>query len=921
MNLSMLNVRTVYTILISASLIRGGAAANTLTWSGGANRMWDTASANWIGASAVFSDFDDVVFGETGAGDIQVPESGVTPGVITFDGGGYLFMGGPIKGSGRMSIGNGATVTFRTPPEAREIVLDNTRLVFAPVSDSVFSGYAMTGSGSFMPSRPLTADDTTVTTVENMTLDGDFVVEMSLGADDPNDRRPGRAVFGSGFVATGLRHIYLGIAGPCPADALLTLADGSSVTMAQDAEIQLGQWGVDANNLHRIIIDGGVLDASRAKEPFVGYDTRNAEFLVKAGTAKLPGVATRARNSSNMKPLADEVAYTSPNPGCGYEVFGMSGGTVELGGDFRTERFYPYLPQLWLGGGTLRSMADWKTDFYQYVTFETWGDSRDATRKEFTLDTNGHTVTFRSAQQGNAKVKIVGSGGFIADDGVQGGVSGHWTIENTGEAKLKNAAAFADGLTLGDGVTATIDIGARTNYASLAVGCLADNGAGENAFTKEDFWQAAGVFPSLFVKDFQKLFLLGTTPFNTAFRQEAEFYVDEAGAYTFAVAYDDCGRVVIDGKLVAFNDDCGGVGVGTVQLARGWHRLNVTCMDAAGEAGPRSAGWAGNLAVGWRKGETSSTAAQDYNPIGSRTMKMRPVPTVRWNRRYIGGSVPEDWESNDSYTFSMVTNSMQAIHATDRDSDWQLTREALNSYTGWTYVEPGESGEWQVEGLFDDRLGLQIDGQPVFANSVWNESKAATVAVSPGWHKFKVTVVDCGGGWSWSGKEGYGAALYVKRPCDDVKVPFDERNIRMSAEPYGFIGGALNVGAGATLVNASDTPCEITGTVNGTGALSGRFALTGTWNVTMEDGENLRSVTWTDGIDLSHARLNVDIRGTAPRKTRYDLGPATGLDGLSDRLTVTLDGAECPNLFTVIQRAGRAVLKLNRPFGLIISVR
>ncbi|MGN0847478.1 MAG: hypothetical protein ACI4RA_08870, partial [Kiritimatiellia bacterium] len=570
------------------------------------------------------------------------------------------------------------------------------------------------------------------------------------------------------------------------------------------------------------------------------------------------------------------------------------------------------------GGGTLKSMADWMTDFYQYATFETWGDSRDETKKEFTLDTNGYTVNFRSALQGNADVRITGEGSFVADYNVQGGLSGHWTIENAGVANLKNAAAFAGGLTLADGASATIDIGARTNYTSLAVACNANGDASGNEFTWGSFYQAAGVFPSLFTKDIQKLLTLTTTPFYTAFRHEAEFYVPEADTYTFATTYDDRCDVVVDGTRVAYNAEWNKVGVGQIALDVGWHRINVTGMDDAGGAGPNPAAWKEKgMAAGWRKGASTSTEAADYQPINSRTLKMRPVSTVRWNHRYVNASVPDDWDTNDTYTFSMVTNSMQGIH----DTVWTMNKGSLNSYTGWTYVEPEDAGTWELDGVYDDRIGLKIDGKTVFSNGSWNSAKSGTAQIDAGWHKFKVTVADGSGGWSYSGVPDYGAALYVKRPTDAAKVPFDERSIQMTADPYGFIGGELNVGAGATLTNASDTPCEIIGTVNGTGVIKGKYALTGTWNLAMDDGLNLKAVTWTDGgVDLSKGRLHIALK-KRPLKPKYDLGAATGVEGIEGRITATLDGQPYEDGFTVVVENGKAMLKNLKPANTVIYLR
>ena len=525
-------------------------------------------------------------------------------------------------------------------------------------------------------------------------------------------------------------------------------------------------------------------------------------------------------------------------------------------------------------------------------------------------------------------MKLTGAGSFVADDGVQGGVSGHWTVENTGAANLKNAAAFADGLTVAPGSHVEIDIGDRSTYVSLAVLCNAKDGLGDNEFTQDNFYSHPSVFPSLFTKDVQKLITKSTTPFFTAYRHEAEFYVDQKETYTFAISYDDRGDIMVDGTRVAYNTSWDSVGTGQIVLEPGWHRISVTCKDNAGGAGPTTSKadpktfHDAKMAAGFHIGAITSTQAADYTPISSTTMKMRPVSSVRWNHRYTNAKIPDDWDTNDSYTFSMVTNSMRGIH----DTGWNMNAGALNSYTGWTYVEPEDAGRWAVDGVYDDRIGLFIDGKKVFENATWDSAKSGSFDITPGWHKFKVTVSDGEGGWSCSGVPGYDAALYVKRPTDAAKVPFDERNIRMTAEPYGFIGGALVVGEGATVTNTSATACEIIGTVEGTGSLTGKFALSGTWKMSMEDGRTLKTVTWTDGVDLKNGTLDIALAKKKPVSANFALGKVTGVEGLSQaeldaKLNVTLDGEEDPGRFSLVVQNGQASLRNLKPSGSVFYLR
>ncbi len=685
--------------------------------------------------------------------------------------------------------------------------------------------------------------------------------------------------------------------------------------MASGGEVQLGRWSGDTNNTHTIIVDGGTFDASAANPPRVGYDSRNGLLLVKSGTAKLPGVSTRYHKNHNMAPNHN---------GIGHEVFGMTGGTVEMGGDITTERGYPYLPQVWLGGGTLKSVADWATDYYQYATFETWGNTNGD--GELTIDTNGKKIDYRSALQGNSKVVIEGNGTFNADYNILGGVSGHWTVKSS--ATLKNAAAFADGITLTEGASATIDIGPRTNYLSAAVVCLASSSPENNQFTQDNFGTSESVFPSLYVKDIQKLITLTSTPTYTGFRHEGEFYVPEAATYTFACTYDDKGWVYVDGAEICANSAWNNMGRGSVELSAGWHTLKIYCKDNGGGAGPTEntgasqdpKGWkAKGMAVGFHKGEISSTSAADYNPITTTAFEMRPVNTVRWTYKAIAGS--GDVWTDGSYSFSMVTNTMQALH----DTNWAPAKYGANSFSGWMYVEKEDAGEWTFDGVYDDSIIVQLDSNKVFENTSWNSAKTSKAEVSAGWHKFNVMFRDYGGGVSWSGVSNYGAALYVTRPTDAQKVPFDERNIRMTADPYGFIGGTVELGEASTLTNVADGPCEIVGTISGTGCVSGLYRLTGTWDIQVAAANrNVNTIEWKNPYSdtLADAKINVTLDNKA-QSTTYYLGCAPmGLEKLSeeeleDRFTCTLDGEAYDGLKLAIKN-GQLILTNVKPSGLLI---
>ncbi|MFK7910538.1 MAG: hypothetical protein AB8F34_08035, partial [Akkermansiaceae bacterium] len=44
--------------------------ADSVSWTGSINNLWDTTSANWSGDDTIYTDGDDVLFGNTVSGEI-----------------------------------------------------------------------------------------------------------------------------------------------------------------------------------------------------------------------------------------------------------------------------------------------------------------------------------------------------------------------------------------------------------------------------------------------------------------------------------------------------------------------------------------------------------------------------------------------------------------------------------------------------------------------------------------------------------------------------------------------------------------------------------------------------------------------------------------------------------------------------------
>ncbi|NQT83530.1 hypothetical protein HQ563_10920 [bacterium] len=115
------SIITARIILFVGGLLAGGAGAADKGWNNGANNLsWDTASANWNGAT--WSEGDNAFFTNANA---------LAKGLITLDGtrsvrdltvsqNGYSFTGGALQNAGTdtnnfWSIANGVTVTNASP--------------------------------------------------------------------------------------------------------------------------------------------------------------------------------------------------------------------------------------------------------------------------------------------------------------------------------------------------------------------------------------------------------------------------------------------------------------------------------------------------------------------------------------------------------------------------------------------------------------------------------------------------------------------------------------------------------------------------------------------------------------------------------------------------------------------------------------
>ncbi|MBP5228382.1 MAG: hypothetical protein J6336_13455, partial [Kiritimatiellae bacterium] len=826
--------------------------------------------------------------------------------------------GGVLYGDHETSSGT----EFKMPAVATEA---SGMLGLAPVTDTTYRNIQLSGAGAFVPCS-LAAGGTAVARIEDTVME---VGSLRMGTGTPN--APGYAVLGNGTSIT-VTNVYLGDIQAKPASATLTLDEGSRLVARN--EVILGRWSGDTANVHKMVVDGGYL-AVVDNVIRDGYDTRYAELWLNKGNLDAKGIDIRYQFN-----------YWKTNT-IGRELFVMNGGTLRLGPNGLTSRRgYPICPQVWMAGGTVKGWntndpgiatpGNWAdtalgTDNlsirkYLHTAFETWGTFNGPFPEPdtaFTIDVGGGETLWQTAIQGAGNLIVKGHGIFTAETATQGGMNGSLTIANTGANNLGTLAGIGGGLTLEANTSATINIDDEDHFAGLNVfaGMVNDEAASPN---HQDFGTRSDIPATWFANDIQGLITANPTPTYTNYRIEGEFEVERGGVYTFACTYDDRLTFWIDGNQICENAAWNGVGTGTATLTAGWHTFKISAMDLGGGAGPDSNEWKNKrMALGYCFGSASSTDAADYEPFSTAAFKMRPVNSVRLTRHALGSGLNEAWV-DPVYDTTEVLPSLQVIH----DTGWEPGKLAACEFSGWFLVEADKAGIWTFNGVYDDRISLKIDGQEILATTVYNVAVEDSVKLTEGWHAFQIRTYDYGGGIS----SGRGNALTYK-VGEEEAVPFDERTLRITATPYGRIGGPLVLNENAMLFNSAATPCGITGTLSGTGTLRGRFVFKGgTWKLEAAPTDRqLPCVTFDEPEAKALAeigKIEVAFSGK-PTRSLYQIGDPLGLEEadeetLDSKLTVTQtengQTTECDG-FSLRVVNGQLCLINTKPGGIVIIVR
>jgi len=621
----------------------------------------------------------------------------------------------------------------------------------------------------------------------------------------------------------------------------------------------------------------------------------------------------------------------------------VDGGTLEIGQHGFANTVSPYTPdaRLRLNAGKLRSSAAWTMNYGFEAGF--YG----AANEPFEWEVN-YNHTLNGTICGTGPVTLTGSADLTGANARAAGIcDGKWTIAKTsGLNNLASASAFSGGLELAEGVTATINLGTDTPGEGY-VGMMLSHNASERETVlgvRTDL-----VFPMMVDR---MAYLNGRncsdwTGNNSCVGYEGEFYVSADNAnqkWTFAGGYDDHIAMYVDGKQIfASAHVTPACGTTEAPLTEGWHSFRIMAYDISGNDGPlnNTAGnttWnAAKMSVGWRVGESTEVNATAYSKFDTDMLRMRPIERtgVLWQQIKNPDKNATWRDANLAWTSASLTNQISFLHT---KTVFTKLAGMVSRFSGWFHVSAERAGTWHFWGNWDDNMLVAIDGDDSgITGASATPDATRDFNLKEGWHRFEVRVRDISGGYGpWTGAEaikvkinGGDWILFDERNFDFMPTHPELKNVRSKA---GTLGGELKLGAGSTLVNGSAKTAWITGTLSGTGALSGAFAFTGTnscWAVTgsgssrVVDGKATLEVV--NGDALSELGKVKATFAQKPGCTVYEISSAMGLTAAAaEAIEVDVKdaaGNDYSENFRASVRDGKLVLVNAKPAGMALFFR
>ena len=644
----------------------------------------------------------------------------------------------------------------------------------------------------------------------------------------------------------------------------LFLTDGAKMSTRI---VDLGSYNT-ANPTSLIIDNGSLVVADRI---LVGWEAKHTHFQLHAGEATVKDMS---------------IVYGWKG-GAGYHNrFTQDAGSLTItGGGFKGN---PYgQAGAVLEGGSLKLAANSSNRAMMPVVFG------ERAGKSYSVDIEDHAVAWNTGLAGESAVTLNGSGSFTSGyqgNGLQGIPRGKWTIANTGTNDLSGAAGFAGGLELAENVQATVNMSGKSLVSAFSM-------------TSASIDQSVAILPAgrlayYAPSDLKLLHTYYSTEIvpRGTIQYRGRFYVEEEGVYTFAGGYDDSLRLAIDGVQVLRTTSAGQLAAGSTTLTAGWHTFRIDACQTGGASGPVGGPWReSNMALGWMKGESTSTDVEGYARFDGEHFQMQPdAGTFRVRRSWRSG-LNDNWQTNELWDEIILTDNITDVNQ-NKPSSETPQNYATTRFDGWFYVNANQVGSWYFWKCYNGQMDLTIDGTRIGFNGTGTQIYASMITLAEGWHRFETrfynTSTSNWGAAPYGNHYNYGGLSVEIKKNGQWPQFFNPGNFQFRADDPANdalapgLAGVTTLGAGSLLTNtAADGVCPITGTLAGSGTLSGAFAFAGDANEWQISGSG--SVRALEGVvkfvnaptnaltglkKISAKFTGVDSRGI------YLIGEAPGAD-------------------------------------------
>jgi len=492
---------------------------------------------------------------------------------------------------------------------------------------------------------------------------------------------------------------------------------------------------------------------------------------------------------------------------------------------------------------------------------------------------------------------------------------GHWSGETSNRHEV-----IVDGGTLNYLGTDHIRMGWDANYAYLTLNAGTIN---TGSFCCRPGWKDPNTFAELFEMNGGTLNLKNPNPSSArnafcAWTHFEPFVQLNAGTVNYLTPNLDVEQL----RAVGFGNRSGGhlnfnIGEQTIQWRTGLAGAADVSLQGTGNFNTGVGNVANLRLQGVLTGEWTIENTGNNNLYGAAAFQggLHLTNNVTANLRIAGSNLVQAvYLQNGSDTFAatcgysarefpFACNDLTMMHAKSGSADYS---NANVMWQGQFYADT--AGTWTFAGGYDDSVRMDVDGAKVFECTDWSAVASGQVALTVGWHDFKIVQYQAGGGWGavpagWVNVMNIG---FAKSAVDNTTAAnytkFDGQHIPLRAWPV-TKGGVLQWRS-VKGFNDSTWKTRTDLTENGTFKLSQlhtyNFAATptfsgsthefsgwvfvgpkqaGDWKLFMTYDD--RGAVWLDEVDTGvsgQSKTTVDVKGVTAgwHKVRIRVADNTG---------------------------------------------